>query len=94
MEQNSTINPIPSQGPVVGIIVVIIVVIIGAFYFFSRLSAMNVVEPVPVTATSEASSFAPTSTSTDTAAIEEDLDAESFDSIDAEMQGLDAEFGN
>jgi hypothetical protein len=85
-------NPIPSQGPVVGIIVVIIVLIFGAFYFFTRLSSMNAPE-LPPEATTTADTFAPTSTSDDPAMIQNDLDAEDFESIDAEMRDLDAEFG-
>ncbi len=81
----------PSQGPIVGIIVVIIVLIVGAFYFFTRIAEIqNADQTATTTPTGE---FATTSPSDDTTAIESDLDADNFDSIDAEMGTLNGEFG-
>ncbi len=92
MDTNSNL-PVPSQGPVVGIIVVIIVLIVGAFYFFTRLSNVNTLPPTDtVDGASEDVSFAPTATSDEPAAIEDDLNAEDFNNIDAELESLDAEF--
>ena len=79
-----TQNTTGSQGSAVGIIVVIIVLVIGAFYFFSELKT-----PIDTTGTD---TLPPTSTSTDTGAIEDDLNAEDFSSIDKEMTDLEAEF--
>ncbi|MBP9771559.1 MAG: hypothetical protein KBD16_01400 [Candidatus Pacebacteria bacterium] len=92
MDTNSNL-PVPSQGPVVGIIVVIIVLIVGAFYFFTRLSNVDTVPPTDITgSTSDDVSFAPTSPSDEPDAIENDLNAEDFSDIDAELDSLDAEF--
>lgn len=79
----------PSQGPVVGIIVVIIVLIVGAFYFFTRISEIQNADQTATTT----EDFATTSPSDDTAAIESDLNADNFDTIDAEMGTLNGEFG-
>ncbi|HXK40088.1 MAG TPA: hypothetical protein VJ837_04620 [Candidatus Paceibacterota bacterium] len=91
MEPTNT-SPVPSQGPVIGIIVVIVVLIVGAFYFFTQFSGMNAPAPAGVTP-SEANAFPPTSPSDEQAAIENDLNAEDFSDIDAEFSELDPEFG-
>lgn len=93
MDTNAPFNPIPSQGPVVGIIIVIIVLIIGAFYFFTHLSTVAPLEPIDTGTTSDEVVFPPTSSSDDPNAIASDLEAEDFDDIDAELRDLDAEFG-
>lgn len=87
---DSTQSQTPSQGPVVGIIVVIIVLIVGAFYFFTRISEIKNEEQMATTTDME---FATTSSSDETAAIEGDLEADDFESIDAEMDALQGEFG-
>src|SRR5688500_981312 len=91
MEQNTPLNPIPSQGPVVGIIIVIIVLIVGAFYFFTRLSMPAVPPADTATTTSGDGVFPPTRSSDDPDAIAADLEAENFNEIDAELDRLETE---
>ncbi len=93
MDQSAHNTPIPSQGPAVGIVIVLIVLVIGAFYFFTRLSTIAPIESETATTTgTEEILFAPTTSSDEPTAIENDLNAEDFSSIDAELEALDAEF--
>lgn len=94
MESHTPLNPIPSQGPVVGIIVVLIVLIVGAFYFFTRMWSSNVPTEFQMVTTTGDVPFDPVSASDDPDAIARDLEAEDFSDIDAELDAIDAEFGN
>jgi hypothetical protein len=94
MEPTPNMQPVEgSNGPVVGIIVVIVVLIVGAFYFFTRINEIQDV-PQELPLTNEEMEMTQTSNSDDVDAIEGDLEAENFDDVDAEMEALDAEFGN
>lgn len=93
MEPTQNMQPAEgSNGPVIGIIVVIVVLIVGAFYFFTRINEIQDV-PQELPLTEEEISSAPVSSSDETTDIETDLEAENFDNIDAEMEALEAEFG-
>ncbi len=91
MESNTSFNPVPSQGPVVGIIVVVIVLIVAGFYFFTRLWAVNEPMQLEAATTSDSALYAPVSSSDETDAIARDLEGEDFNTIDAEMTAIDAE---
>jgi hypothetical protein len=91
MEPSTPLNPIPSQGPVVGIIVVLIVLIVAGFYFFTRLWAVNEPMQFETSTTSDNTLYAPVSSSDETDAIARDLNAEDFNDIDSEMNDIDAE---
>ena len=91
MEPTTPSNPIPSQGPVVGIIVVVIVIIVAGFYFFTRLWAINQPMRFETATTSDNTIYAPVSSSDETDAIASDLEAEDFNEIDAELDAIDAE---
>lgn len=81
-----TPTPTSSQGPVIGIIVIIVVLIVGAFFFFTRVSSPET-QPLQNATTSDATIGA----SDDPNAIASDLEAESFNDIDADLNALDAE---
>jgi hypothetical protein len=91
MEPNTSLNPVPSQGPVVGIIVVVIVLIVAGFFFFTRLWAVNEPMQFETATTSDNTIYAPVSSSDDPDAIASDLDNEDFSDIDAELDAIDAE---
>lgn len=93
MEPTQNMQPTEgTNGPVIGIIVVIVVLIVGAFYFFTRINEIqDVPQELPLTE-EEVSTTPPPSSSDEVDAIENDLEAENFDDIDAEMNALEAEF--
>ncbi len=79
MEQNinQTAPAGQNNGPVVGIIIVIVVLLVGAFYFLGTLRGSLI--PTDETATTT------TSDGSDVDTLEADLNADSFDTIDAEL---------
>ncbi len=81
---NQTAPAGQNNGPVVGIIIVIVVLLVGAFYFLGNLRGSML--PADETATTtEDGTVATTSDATDVDTLEADLNAESFDDIDAEL---------
>ena len=71
-------NSTSGNGAVVGVIVVIIVLLVGAFYFMGELSA-------PLTENTATTTEETASTTDDISGIEADLNAETFEDIDAEL---------
>ena len=72
-------NPTSSNGPVVGVIIVIIVLLVGAFYFLGQLRAPLMNNETATTTDDMAT------TTDDINSLEADLNAETFDELDAEL---------
>ena len=85
MEQNinQTAPAGQNNGPVVGIIIVIVVLLVGAFYFLGTLRGSLI--PTDETATTTEDGTTTTSDGSDVDTLEADLNADSFDTIDAEL---------
>ncbi len=82
MEQTETTQTpnVKSNGPVVGIIIVVIVLAIGGYFFYSELRSQKAARPQNTTTQNAQKTDA-----TATAAIEDDLRAEDFSSLEAEL---------
>ncbi len=76
-----------SLGPVIGTIIILLVIILGGLYFWSERTKMadNKEAATAETTDSEAQAIRSQSSSDDAAAIQADLDATNFDSLDSDL---------
>jgi len=86
-----------STGPLVGIIIIILILVLGGIYYAGKTNPEK--EDVSLTADDIrnkedqfAQNLSVQGTSDETAAIEVDLEASDFESLDAEINAIDAEF--
>ena len=83
-----------SMGPVIGSIIIIAVIVIGGLYLYGQQVVKNegagmTAEEIEAQADPELEELQEQGISTDLDSIESDLDANSFDDIDAELGDLD-----
>lgn len=83
--------PGKSSGPIVGIIIIVLVIALGGIYFWKTQIESRQDTPTDESVAADVATLTAQGTSDDVNAIEEDLTATDLDTLDAELNGIEAE---